>query len=38
MRTTQNDFKIRPISPAGNRQPILRDPLPAVSYKWSTGT
>jgi len=23
---------IRPISPAGNRQPIIRDSLPAVSY------
>jgi len=24
---------LRPVPPAGNRQPIPSDPLPAVSYK-----
>ena len=31
-------FKKRRVSPAGNRQPIPGDPLPAVSYKWFAGT
>jgi len=26
------------LSPADNRQPILKDPLPAVIFKWFAGT
>jgi len=34
VNNAETAMKKRPVSPAGNRQPIRRDPLPAVSYKW----